>query len=400
MIVKTTPIPLMLTIIAGFIAGCSSTTVKTTQHQPIIQSSEPIAEKNLLDVGIDIFDPGVNEHDAAEEGVFLEVRGAEARFIPVKIMETLQGSGNWGVVRVVPERQSEMDVWVDGEILQSDGEVLELKVRVQDSSGKTWYTKTYSDVASKYAYDNTIRARSQEPFQNLYNQIANDLFLYRQQLDTAEIENIRTITELKFARRFSPEAFDEHIEQDRRGHYVIKRLPAENDPMFERIRRIRASDNMFVDTLQQYYSSFAEEMDQPYREWRRMSYEETLALRQLRNEGNARLVGGALAILGGILAQGSGSQVARTAGIVGIGAGAYAVKEGLDKREEAKMHVAAIEELGSSLNAELEPRTIELENRTVTLTGTVDDQYSQWREILRDIYLTETGEAGQSVSND
>jgi hypothetical protein len=380
-------------------AGCASTTVKTTQHEPILQNPTPIAEHQLLDVGIDIFKPGVDESSAEEEGVFLEVRNAEARFMPVKLAETLQGSGNWGVVRVVPGKQSEMDVWVDGEIIKSDGETLQVRILVQDSSGKTWYTRNYSGTVSKYSYDSNLRNLGQEPFQGLYNDIANDLMRYRQKLKPEEITNIRTITELKFARQFSPEAFSDHIAVDRRGMYSIKQLPAENDPTLERIRRIRQRDNMFVDTLQDYYVSFEDGMEEPYREWRRMSYEETLSLRQLRNEANAALIGGAIAVIGGILAQGSSSPVATTAGVVGIGAGAYAVKVGLEKREEAKIHVQAIEELGTSLNAELEPRTIQLENDTVTLSGTVNQQYEQWRAILREIYMTETGQTEQGMVN-
>jgi len=389
-----------VTIIASLLlSGCASTTVKTTQHAPLIQSSALYAEAELLDIGVDMFSPGVNVQTAEEECIFLQVRNAEARFFPVKIVETLQGTGNWGVVRVIPGKQSEMDVWVDGEILKSDGEVLELKITVSDSSGKQWYTKGYKGVASKYAYDSSIRSLNEEPFQGVYNDIVNDLIKYREKIEPEEIYTIRKITELKFARSFSPEAFNDHIETDRRGNYVIKRLPAENDPTLERINKIRQRDNMFVDTMQDYYVSFEDDMERPYREWRRMSYDETMALRQLRSEANARLLGGALAVIGGIVAQGSSSTTARTAGIVGIGAGAYAVKEGLDRREESKIHVQAIEELGTSLNAELEPRTIELDNDTVTLTGTANEQYEQWKAILRDIYMTETGQSEQIISN-
>jgi hypothetical protein len=395
---KTASVSLIL-IFAGLIGGCASTTVKSTQHNPILQSNVPIPENELLDIGIGIFNPGADQNSADKEGIFLQVREAESRFVPVKITDTLQRTGNWGVVRVVPDRQSEMDVWLDGVILKSDGEVLEVQITAQDATGKSWYTKKYSSTTSKYAYDNTIRSRNEEPFQGLYNDIANDLYLYRQRLKPAEIANIRTITELKFARQFSPEAFGDHIDVDRRGIYTVKRLPAENDPTLERIRKIRQRDNMFVDALQDHYVTFEQQMETPYREWRRMSYEETIALRQLRNEANVRLIGGAVAVVGGILAQGSNSPVARTAGIVGIGAGIYTVKEGLDRRSEAKIHMQAIEELGNSLNAELEPRTIELDNNTVTLTGTVNEQYEQWRGILRNIYITETGEASQVLAN-
>jgi hypothetical protein len=49
----------------------------------------------------------------------------------------------------------------------------------------------------------------------------------------------------------------------------------------------------------------------------------------------------------------------------------------------------ALEELGQSLDAEITPRVIELEDRTVRLTGNVEDQYDQWRELLADIYAAE-----------
>jgi hypothetical protein len=55
------------------------------------------------------------------------------------------------------------------------------------------------------------------------------------------------------------------------------------------------------------------------------------------------------------------------------------------------MHAETLKELGGSLGAEIEPQVIELEDRSVTLTGSVQDQYGQWREILRGIYEAETG---------
>jgi hypothetical protein len=34
---------------------------------------------------------------------------------------------------------------------------------------------------------------------------------------------------------------------------------------------------------------------------------------------------------------------------------------------------------------------IDLDDRTIMLTGTVEEQYSQWREILVELYEEETG---------
>ena len=189
-----------------------------------------------------------------------------------------------------------------------------------------------------------------------------------------------------------PEDIGDYLEQDNRGQYNIKRLPAAGDPVFQRIRTIRERDNLFVDTLQEYYGSFVREMDSPYLEWRKSSAEEAAALRELKGEATLNLLGGALAVLAGILAQGSDSTVARSAGAVGIGAGALAFKSGLDKQSQSKIHAEALTELGQSLSAEIEPHTVTLEDRNVTLTGSVNDQYAQWREILNNIYLAETGQ--------
>jgi len=383
-------IPLLGCIL--ILAGCSTTTVKTTEHEQIIQSQAAIPEDQLLDVGVGIFDPGVDDLSTDQEGVYPPIRRAEARYIPFQLSQTLQRTGNWGVVRVIPDRKSEMDLWVDGEIVESNGEQLTLKIKVQDSTGRVWYRKTYEEAASKYAYDPNLQQARDDPFQGIYNRIANDLLLFRQGLSVSDIKTIRTVTELKFAQEFSPEAFSDYLEVKSNGRYDITRLPAENNPLLQRIHRIRERDFMFVDTLQDYYRSFSRQMETPYHEWRKQSYEEIVELRQLQNEANTRLLGGAIAVLAGILAQGSDSNIARTAGMVGIGAGAYTFKRGLDKRAEAKLHEQSLEELGSSLNAEIEPHTIELQDRTVTLTGTVEDQYSQWREILRQIYMTETGQ--------
>jgi len=374
------------------LAGCNTTTVKTSSYEQVTLEAQATPEELLLDVGVGIFNPGTDAISAEEEGVFPEIRAAEARFVPYQLMETLQHSGNWGVVRVIPDRLSEMDVWVDGEILKSDGENLWLRVTVEDATGKRWFSKKYTEVAGKYSYDDRT-SNNREPFQKIYNQIANDMLAYRSLLSAGEIRTIRTVAELKFARDFSPELFHDYLALDNKGRYTVKRLPATGDPAMQQLRQIRERDYIFVDTLQQYYASFVNQMEAPYREWREAFYLESQALREVKSEANTRLIGGALAVLAGILAQGVDSRTARTAGWVGIGAGATAIQSGLQKREEAKIHVEALEEISASLDSEIQPHSIELEDRTVTLSGTVDEQYGQWRRILKELHATETGTA-------
>ena len=161
--------------------------------------------------------------------------------------------------------------------------------------------------------------------------------------------------------------------------------------MVERVRSIRERDLLFIDTLQEYYGSFNGEMYGPYQEWRKLSYEEAMAMQELRAESTRRLIAGGVAVLAGIAAAGANDTSTRTAGNVAVIGGGYLLKSGLEQRAEAQIHVEALEELGMSLEAEITPSVIELEDRTVMLSGNVEDQYDQWRELLADIYRAEIG---------
>lgn len=384
----------LLTLIgvAVLMAGCSSNVIKSTEYVPVVQETAEIPESELLDVGIHIFDPNLeNPVDDDERMLFPEVRKAESRFIPYQLMASLQKSSAWGAVRVIPNQQSSVDVNVEGKILQSDGEQLLLFVTVRDATGNVWFEKEYEALASKYAYTADRGYNAPDPFQGLYNRIANDMLAYRRQQPSSELLRIRTVAELKFAQNFSPTAFGEHLKQSDQGTYSIQRLPADNDPMMERIRLIRERDYLFVDTLQDYYGTFVKEMQGSYQEWRKMSYDEVIALRELKRDARNRTIAGIAAIIAGVAAAGGDNGSSRAAGSVAVAAGGYLIKSGFDKRAESQMHIEALMELGDSLEADIEPQVIELEDRTITLSGSVENQYEQWRELLQEIYRIDTG---------
>lgn len=383
---------LMIVVAGLLVSACASKVVKTTTYTPVIQDSEYLPEDLLMDVGITVFDPGIDEIDEdEEETVNGQIRVAEARYSSYLLSDTLQRSGNWGLVRVLPNNSSPLDVMLSGTILQSNGEAMTIRVNVKDATGREWYTKEYHEVISQFSYDPTQRSLA-DPFQVIYNNIANDLLLYRKEnLTGTRITEIRQVAEILFAQRFAPEVFDSYIGQDRNGNYQLSRLPADNDPTLERIRVIRERDYMFIDTVQDYYATFSRQMRLPYDSWREQSYYETMTLRELRASARRRFIAGTAAVIGGIAAASSGTWTGQSGGAVGVGAGAYLIKSGFDKRAEAQIHVAALEELGQSLESEVAPKVINLEDRTITLTGNVEEQYDQWKEILADLYAVEAG---------
>ena len=380
--------------LAFLVSACATHTVKTTSYTPVVQDSQDVPEDFLLDVGVSLFDPGIDEYLGDDEDTANpEIRVAESRYAPYLLAETLQRSANWGIVRVMPNSESPMDVQVNGTILRSNGEAMIIRVVVNDSRGRHWYTEEYEEVISQFSYDSQNRQKN-DPFQAIYNKIANDLLAYRQRnIEASEVLEIRTVSELLFAQRFSDDAFGNYLARDRNGEYQLTALPADNDPLLDRIRSIRERDFMFIDTVQDYFATYVRQMRLPYDSWREQSYQETITLRELEASARRRFIAGAAAVVGGIAAASNGGNWATQAGgATAVGAGAFLVKSGFDKQAEARIHMQALEELGESLENAVAPQVINLDDRTITLSGSVEEQYRQWRDILADLYAAEMGE--------
>ncbi|MDA9219281.1 hypothetical protein N9O79_01025 [Luminiphilus sp.] len=378
---------LSLLLALSLLTGCVTETVKSTSVPVLDAPDVAVPDAELLDVGVVILDPGISSVED-EEQVYPEVRRAEATFMATELADVLAEQGGWGAVRVVPDERQFSDLLVRGTILQSDGEALELKIRVSDARGTVWLDKRYTGITSRYAYEQGTRTK-QDPFLSVYRMIANDMLAAFQQLPADERTTIRRVAEMRFARDFASGAFADYLNEDPSGQVTLRRLPSEADPMLARVRGLRQRHYVFVDTLQGHYTGFSDDMYAPYQEWRKASYKETVALRELENEAKREMIAGGAAILAGIVAQSSGSRMTRSAGAIGVVGGGALLKRGLEKRAESNIHSLALKELGQSLDAEITPRVIELEDRTVRLSGNVEDQYDQWRELLADIYAAE-----------
>jgi len=379
-----------LLLAIGASAGCSTQTVKSTTVTAIVTEAASVAEEELLDVSIGIFEPGLDEiPNNREELTFADVRMAETQFMSYQLAQTLQGSGAWGVVRVNPNDLTSADVAVTGTILQSDGETMLVQVNVKDATGKVWLNKEYEEVVSKYSYDPRQRS-SDDPFQGLFNRIANDMLEYRQQnLDRQQLVNIRTVSRIQFAKSFAPQAFDQYLTTNRNGLLELTRMPAENDPMLNRIDNIRERDYLYIDALQDYYGNYVRQMQGPYTSFRRESYAEVMKYDKLRAQATRNMVLGVAAIVGGLAATQSNNAAVQYSAYGGLFGGGFLIKDAFNKRDEAQLQVETLAELGNSLESEIAPQTIELDERVVTLTGSVQEQYTQWREILADIYAAE-----------
>ena len=388
---------LVLPLALAVLAGCSSMGPKRDINSSVQaqKAAVEIPEQQLLDVWIELFDAGeLPAGKQAASGLTMEIRQAEARYLPEHLRASMEKTGYWGAVRVVPRGAEGSEVLVRGTILASDGDKLELAITAQDASGRQWFSATYAAETTVASYQAATELQ-QEVFQSLFNTIANDLAEYRSSLAPEEILAIRRIAALRFAADLAPDAFAGYLQRSEEGHYTIQHLPAAGDLMYRRVNAIRERDFLLIDTLNGHFNNFYREMQTPYNEWRMARSEEVAAMREIKKSANKRKFLGAAAILGAIAIEVFGNDRTRsstgTLRDVMVLGGAMAVKSGFDKASEATIHREAIKELGDSFAAETRPLVVEVEGETHELTGSAEVQYTKWRSLLKRIYASETG---------
>jgi hypothetical protein len=379
--------------LAVFLAACNSQQVYHANAPPAISAERPPAEQRLLDVAIEVFDPGLPETGESGKNSerYREIRRAEARYLPYTLKKTLDHGGQWGAVRLVPDSGRSVDVTVTAVIVESNGAELVLDVEISDATGRIWLSRQYSSLASKYVYLDE-HFNEDDPFQAVYNAIANDMLAAREKLADEVLETTRSVAELRFAADLAPAVFGDYLVEGSSGETALHRLPAVDDPMLRRARSIRQRDRMLLDSLDGYYDAFYRNMKPAYREWLASNYEESLELNKLRRSARNRMGMGAAAMVagvaGGVNSDSSAGQIVSLATAAG---GATVFASGIKKYDQSEIHADALHELNTSFDADLKPKVIEVEGRTVTLTGSAEAQYENWRHLLHQIHSQETG---------
>lgn len=389
------------------LSGCTTSEVFIAHSVPLAESQAEIPEARLLDVGITVFDPGVPEGEIDKElleellrdGTFVSIRRAESLYMAVQLQETMQRSGHWGSVWVTPEASTAADLNVSAEILHSDGDIVELRVKAEDATGRVWLDEPYELETAAGAY-NRQRYPELDPYQDIFNTISNDLAEAQAKLSAEEARGIRTVAEVRYASELSPEAFDAYVVEARRGEYELARLPAADDPMFNRTQRVRQRERLFFETLNQHYMTFSREAAPSYDGWREYAREESIAIRELTRSSRWRTGMGIATILASVV-YGSNSnnnsfsdRVIRDAMMY---VGMDMIRTSAVRRQEKRLHTSTLEELSESFNDEVEPLVVEIQGTQHRLTGTADAQYAEWRDLLRRLFISETGLAPEDL---
>ena len=188
--------------------------------------------------------------------------------------------------------------------------------------------------------------------------------------------------------------------------YSVVRLPAEDDPIVQRVNRIRVREEFLVDTFDEQYDGLARGVGDAYTNWRNSRLKEIAAIRaadEVKNAETAKGIAvGVLALLAGAaIASQGGSRCygCGTAGVLVAGAGVaigaqMAIKASEQASAETKLRQAALEELGQSLIADVRPTVIEVEGKTFELKGTIEEKFQAWRQVLKALHESENAPLG------
>jgi len=387
----------LLLVIAGFSpTGCAVQEVVVGEETELVVATSSVNEALLLDVGIVEFGAGIPENNRPEKtGVYDDIRLAEAKYIPYHLKTTLQSAGHWGAVRVIPSARAFTDIIVSGRIKKSDGEYIELEVTASDAAGRHWFTRSYETQTGLTSYSER-RDRRRDPYQKVFNDIANDLQLFVAAVPAKQLQQTRQISELQFFADMSPLAFDGYLEEDKDGIVQILRLPAESDPSVHRMRQIRERDRLVVDTLNEHYANFYYGIAIPYRGWRKTARAESVKYRQTKRSAQLQALVGVVVLAGSTQIDTNSSSrntrnIKNALQYQAMARGLNTVWGAINRNRDAAIHKDAIAELSESFGNEAAPMVVNVEGQERRLTGTAAAQYESWRQLLREIYEAETG---------
>lgn len=348
---------------------------------------EPARDAGHLNVSIAVFDPGVPADPSSHRRlqVFPRIREVEALFLPFVLRETLVATGQWGAVRVVPEPDIAAELQIYGTIVRSDGELLELQVRAIDATGREWINQSFSGRAAPAVAEqpraggNTgslsrARRNSQTAatttgsgdYQQLYDEIADRLQVAKDSLDKKSLIDITEVSLLRYADQLAPAAFGEYLDATPDGTFSIQRLPAENDPMLERIERIRRVEYVVTDTVDDKFQELHNEIAATYDLWRQYRWQ----LAQSRHAEAGRQAS-------------SRNRSPR---------GSFeAMKRRYDNYKWARIEEQELEDWAEGFDNEVGGSVEDLETRVAQLETLIEEQYAEWGRILAELFVLETG---------
>ncbi|MYD44816.1 MAG: hypothetical protein F4W92_00465 [Gammaproteobacteria bacterium] len=364
-----------------------------------------------LRLAIPILDPGIPESTQVqqEEGIWPELRKAEAVRSAIKLKQWIHRYNQFDSIVIAADASVSADIYLIGRIVESDSETMRIAYQVVDARGVAWTeerTKKHRvELGWHERYGNTDR----DPFDELYNKIAEDVYeelkdrgkAHVEQLEHnekvgpdkarySELQLITTTRDLVFACFISPE-YNDYLER-KGSQYVVRYAPDEQSDSWRRIQTIMYREDEFAQLIEDHYEGFRDQIEKDYEKWQEDTFPVARDVRLTKRNRTIKAIVGVALVAGSIAAAEDGAakdgdRSAENAAAAGVLGGGALIAAAFRDNHLHKQAVEEINELSRSLHNSIRPTRIDLNGKIITLTGTVQDQFGQWRSMLADMYV-------------
>ena len=363
-----------------------------------------------LRLAIPVLDPGIPEstQKQKEEGIWPELRKAEAVRSAFKLKQWLHRYNQFDSIVISADSSISADIYLIGRIVESDSETMRIAYQVVDARGVAWAEERTKKHRVELGWHDRYGNTKRDPFDPLYNKIAEDVYeelkdrgkAHVEQLEDnenvgpdrarySELQLITTTRDLAFADFVSPE-YNGFLKVEG-GHYKIQYVPEEQSESWRRIQTVMRREDEFAQVIEDYYEGFREQIETDYKKWQTDTFPVAREVRLSKRGRTIKALAGAVLVVASVAAAEDGSakegdRSAENAAAAGVIAGGALIGAAFRDNHIHRQAVQEINELSRSLHNSIRPTRIDLNGKIVTLTGTVQDQFGQWRSMLADIY--------------
>ncbi len=371
-----------------------------------------------LRLAIPLLNTGVpsRQEEQVKRRIWPELRNAESVRIAVKLKDAIERRGTFDNVVVSPDTSTSADFYLLARIRLSNGEDLNLSWLLMDATQTAWLPSG-CDGSSKCwrrehhrvwdGWHDVNSAAAKDPFDPLYAKVADQihrkladlkrrherqqkrnkqLIAKRRSPKLSELDAAAHMRDIVFAAYFAPDVYGDAF-KEQRGRLKLAYLPSQDDDDWTRIESIRARDERFATLVSEQYDGLAEQMHKPYSDWQTDNFSLAREARLARREATWSAVAGAIGAAGAVAAAADeGNPNSKEAAAVLAAASAAAIANSVRERRKAGAIHDQINEIGATVQGALQPLVVETQERTVTLTGTAQDQFLQWRALLQELY--------------
>ena len=382
----------------------------TTAPEQIVPDKPVKLNIPPLDLAVIVLDPKLNEEEQKlrEKGIWPEVRKTESIRSAYRIKEAIENLNQFENVLVAPSGSVSSDLYLLGQIEESTTEEMTIRWRLLDATGDTWIPSTKTEHRVQLGWHERFYKPGYDAFNPLYTRIASEV---RTRLGTyakahrriqdqnqrlirrgkspksSELDTITHVRDLVLAQFFAPSVYRDTL-SEKKGQYVINYLPDTNTSEWLRIQSFARKDQDVAEKFDEIYKDFFDQTNPSYENWLNEVYPFARQARINKAKSRRDMILGSLVLIAAVAAgaehgnTGVQDRILVGGGLIGGGLLANSFFE----RQDYKQNLALFDEMSRNYHDQFEPLNVQVVDDIVSLSGSAQEQFSSWRQLLKEMY--------------